>query len=113
MELSGNLIEIFGSENRPSFHERVMHLPELAGGFRSVFRKLRREPGIFVVLDRTLPEDVSQPSAKSIPQIGDHFMRGVTMKAGITAILDQSHFRVRTAQHMVALEIDWGIQFAW
>jgi hypothetical protein len=45
------------------------------------------------------------PIAEPIPQVGDDFMRGVTVGAGVAAVLDQRHFRAGISQDMIAPDV--------
>jgi hypothetical protein len=53
-----------------------------------VLRKLRCALCIAAVCIGPLPEDVSHAIAEPVTQIGDDFMRGVTGRGRVAAVLD-------------------------
>ena len=59
--------------------------------------------------DGTMPKNVTQPVAVAIAQAGDHLVRGMTIRAGITAVLDQGHVGLGASQDMIAADIDLRI----
>ena len=104
-------LEVSVTERRPLFHEGVMDAPELAGRFRSVFRKFCRSLGLVAPGNRSMPEHVPHPVPESVAQIRNDFMHGMTVTACIAAVLNQGDWSVGVAQDMIASIVDHAIQF--
>jgi hypothetical protein len=83
-----------------------MDLPELACRLGSILREFGGAPRIVALGDGAMPKDVPQSLSKSVPEVRDNFMHGVTAGAGVAAILDQGHVGLGISQDVIAADID-------
>jgi hypothetical protein len=83
-----------------------MDRPELSTRLGSILCEFRGAPRILTVGDRTMPEDVPHPVAKSASQASNDLMYGMTVAAGVAAILDQGHFGIWTSQDVIAADVN-------
>jgi hypothetical protein len=113
IEFRGNLFEIVRRECRPALHECVVHRPELASRLGSILRQFCGCLRIFAAGEGTMPEDVPHPIPEPVSEIGNHFMRGVTIRAAVAAVLDQRQFRLGISQDMIAPYVDGAIEPGW
>ena len=87
--------------------------PEMPCRFRSVFRKFCRSLGLVAAGNRSMPEHVPHAVPESVAQVGNDFMHGMTVTAGITAVLNQGDGSVDVAQDVIAPIVDRAIQLHW
>lgn len=79
-----------------------MDWPELASRFESVLGEFRGVLGVTTAQDREVPEDVPHSLSKAVPQVSNHFMGGMAIRAGVAAVLNQRQFRLGISQDMIA-----------
>jgi alpha-D-ribose 1-methylphosphonate 5-triphosphate synthase subunit PhnG len=90
-----------GLESRAAFHQQLVRLPVVSGGFLRILRQLGGGTRIFIAGQRTMAEYVAHLVAEAVAQIGDHFVCGAARGAVIAAVLDQSDRRLRVAQRVI------------
>ena len=66
--------------------------------------------GLVAIGEGQMPEDVPHPAPETITQLCDHLVRGVTVPAGITAVLDERHLRPGISEDVIAFGIHRRMQ---
>ena len=92
--LFGGLWELPQAEDRAALEQLLRELGAtfpVADGTGDLERLLPVDwvPRIIAAGEGTMPEDVSQTIAEPVSEIGNDFMRGVTVRAAVTAIFNQ------------------------
>jgi hypothetical protein len=60
-----------------------------------------------------MPEDAPHPVPEPVSEIGNHFMRSVTIRAAVAAVLDQRQSHLSIPQDMLAPYVDGAIEPDW
>ena len=99
-EIAGDGGDVVLGEHLRTAHQRDMRFPELVGVL-GVLDEHGGAAGEAVIAHRAVAEDVAQPLAELVADLGDALVGGTAIGAGIAAVLDQRDRRCLGSEGVV------------